>query len=178
MVTFQIGELHGNRREWSMADAAALVRAFRGSHLRPTSAAGITITVANFKGRCEDHHRGDLAQGLAMRGHRVLIPIWILKLGTTLFGVLPDAEVSEEHTAAPLFAGDEEDLRYAIRSTYWPGIDLVCAAPLLFGSEFALPHGSRAILGLSFGGCWIGAWIRSGSLTTSSSLTRRRLCLT
>lgn len=135
------GELHGNRREWSMADALHWVRALRGSHLRPASAAGITITVANFKGGVAKTTTAvTLAQGLAMRGHRVLI----LDLdpqgsATTLFGVLPDAEVSEEHTAAPLFAGDEEDLRYAIRSTYWPGIDLVCAAPLLFGSEFALP---------------------------------------
>jgi chromosome partitioning protein len=52
---------------------------------------------------------------------------------------LPDAEVEHEHTAMLLFSGDEEDLNYAIRESYWPGIDLVCAAPLLFGAEFALP---------------------------------------
>ena len=38
-----------------------------------------------------------------------------------------------------LFSGAHEDLSYAIRESYWPGIDLVCAAPLLFGAEFALP---------------------------------------
>jgi chromosome partitioning protein len=58
---------------------------------------------------------------------------------TTLFGVLPDTEVDAEHTAMLLFAGEHEDLGYAVRQTYWPGIDLVCAAPLLFGAEFALP---------------------------------------
>ena len=35
--------------------------------------------------------------------------------------------------------GAETSIRYAIRPTYWDGIDLVPAAPLLFGAEFALP---------------------------------------
>ena len=35
--------------------------------------------------------------------------------------------------------GSETSIRYAIRPTYWDGIDLVAAAPVLFGAEFALP---------------------------------------
>lgn len=135
------GTMHGNRREWTMSEALEWVRAFRGSHLRPSDAAGITITVANFKGGVAKTTTAvTLAQGLAMRGHKVLlVDLDPQGSATTLFGVLPDTEVDEENTAAPLFAGSAEDLRYAVRSTYWPGIDLVCAAPLLFGSEFALP---------------------------------------
>ena len=45
-------------------------------------------------------------------------------------------------TAMLLFTGEHEDLSYAIRPTYWPGIDLVCAAPLLFGAEFGQQHRS------------------------------------
>jgi chromosome partitioning protein len=35
--------------------------------------------------------------------------------------------------------GSETSIRYAIKPTYWDGIDLVAAAPVLFGAEFALP---------------------------------------
>jgi chromosome partitioning protein len=135
------GTMHGNRREWTMAEAQEWARDIRGSHMRPQGAAGVTITVANFKGGVAKTTTAvTLAQGLSMRGHRVLL----LDLdpqgsATTLFGVLPDAEVEAEHTAMLLFGGEHDDLSYAIRSSYWPGIDIVCAAPLLFGAEFALP---------------------------------------
>lgn len=135
------GTMHGNRREWTMGEAQTWAKELRANHLRPDGAAGITLTVANFKGGvAKTTSAVTLAQGLSMRGHRVLL----LDLdpqgsATTLFGVLPDAEVDTEHTAMLLFAGDEDNLQYAIRPTYWPNIDLVCAAPLLYGAEFALP---------------------------------------
>lgn len=135
------GQIRGNRREWTMEEALPWIHEFRREHLRPEDAAAVTITVANFKGGVAKTTTAvTLAQGLAMRGHRVLV----LDLdpqgsATTLFGVLPDAEVDAEHTAMQLFSGEQQDLTYAIRKTYWPGIDLVCAAPLLFGAEFALP---------------------------------------
>ena len=54
---------------------------------------------------------------------------------TTLFGILPDTEVSENDTILPLALGEETSIRYAIRQTYWDGVDLVAAAPCLFGAE-------------------------------------------
>lgn len=149
------GEIVGNRREWTMADARIWVRAFRGAHLRPADAAGITITVANFKGGvAKTTSAVTLAQGLSMRGHRVLVvDLDPQGSATTLFGVLPDAEVEHEHTAMLLFAGEQEDLGYAIRPSYWPGIDLVCAAPLLFGAEFALPARQTRDPGFEFWRC-------------------------
>ena len=75
-----------------------------------------------------------------MRGHRVLlVDLDPQGSATTLFGVLPDTEVDPENTAMLLFTGDHADLDYGVQPTYWPGIDIVCAAPLLFGAEFALP---------------------------------------
>lgn len=135
------GTMHGNRREWPMAEAQQWIREFRATHLRPAGAAGTTITVANFKGGvAKTTSAVTLAQGLSMRGHKVLlVDLDPQGSATTLFGVLPDAEVDAEHTAMLLFNGDYDDLSYAIRPTYWPSIDLVCAAPLLFGAEFALP---------------------------------------
>ena len=150
-----VGAMNGNRREWSMAEARTWVRAFRAAHLRPVSAAGTTITVANFKGGvAKTTSAVTLAQGLSMRGHRVLIvDLDPQGSATTLFGVLPDAEVEPEHTAMLLFTGDQEDLSYAIRPSYWPGIDMVCAAPLLFGAEFALPARQTRDPGFEFWRC-------------------------
>jgi chromosome partitioning protein len=146
------GVMRGHRREWSLAEAREWVRVFRSAHLRPAGAAGATITVANFKGGvAKTTSAVTLAQGLSMRGHRVLlVDLDPQGSATTLFGVLPDAEVDAEHTAMLLFSGDQEDLGYAIRQTYWPGIDLVCAAPLLFGAEFALPARQTRDAGFEF----------------------------
>jgi len=58
---------------------------------------------------------------------------------TTLFGILPATEVSEEDTILPVFMGNEQSISSAIRESYWHGIDVVGAAPLLFAAEFALP---------------------------------------
>jgi chromosome partitioning protein len=81
-----------------------------------------------------------LAQGLALKGHKVLVldcdPQGSL---TTLFGILPDTEVEEEQTILPVCLGQESSIAPAIQETYWPGLDLVCAAPLLFAAEFGLP---------------------------------------
>ncbi|WP_347250291.1 AAA family ATPase, partial [Zoogloea sp.] len=120
-----MGTMHGNRREWSMEEAMPWVRSFRADQLRPAGARGTTITVANFKGGvAKTTSAVTLAQGLSMRGHRVLV----LDLdpqgsATTLFGILPDAEVEWDDTAMLLFNGEHQDLSYAIRPTYWSGID-------------------------------------------------------
>ncbi len=131
----------GSRRQWSLAEARSWIREYRAPNLRPPQAAAVTISVANFKGGVtKTTTAATLAQGLTLRGHRVLVidtdPQGSL---TTLFGVLPDTEVEQEDTILPLCAGDESDVRYAIRSTYWDGIDLIAAAPLLFSAEFLLP---------------------------------------
>jgi chromosome partitioning protein len=85
-----------------------------------------------------------LAQGLSIRGHKVLVidcdPQGSL---TTLFGILPDAEVEAEHTILPLCLGEQESVEYAIRPTYWDGIDLIPATSVLFSAEFALPGRQR-----------------------------------
>ena len=136
----------GTRRQWTLPEARAWIREYKAAHLRPSQAAAVTICVANFKGGVtQTTTAATLAQGLTLRGHRVLVidtdPQGSL---TTLFGVLPDTEVQQEDTILPLCAGDEEDVKYAIRPTYWDGIDLIAAAPLLFSAEFMLPARQRS----------------------------------
>ncbi len=137
------GEKAGtNRREWSLAETRLCVRTLKPKSLRnPKLAAGVCVTVANFKGGVsKTTTAAALAQGLSLRGHKVLVvdtdPQGSL---TTLFGILPDTEVSEEQTILPLCSGQSDSIMSAIQPTYWDGIDLVAAAPVLFNAEFLLP---------------------------------------
>ena len=77
----------------------------------------MTISIANFKGDVGKTTTAiTLAQGMSLLGHKVLVidtgPQGSL---TTLFGILPDAEVEEEDTILPLVMGAETSIRYAIR---------------------------------------------------------------
>ena len=131
----------GSRREFSLQETREWVRTYRANSLRPAEKRAVTLTVGNFKGGVSKTTTAmTTAQGLSLRGHRVLVidtdPQGSL---TTLFGVLPDTDVREEQTIAPLASGDETSIRTAIQPTYWDGIDLVAAAPALFSAEFVLP---------------------------------------
>jgi len=137
------GEKAGTtRREWTLAETRLWVRTIKAKSLRnPKLAAGVCVTVANFKGGVsKTTTAAALAQGLSLRGHKVLVvdtdPQGSL---TTLFGILPDTEVPEEQTILPLCSGQSDSIMSAIQPTYWDGIDLVAAAPVLFNAEFLLP---------------------------------------
>ena len=135
----------GTRREFQLTEVRKWTRELRGSRLRPAGAEAITIAVANFKGGVTKTTTAvTLAQGLSIRGHSVLVidcdPQGSL---TTLFGILPDAEVEAQHTILPLCLGEEDSVEYAIRPTYWDGIDLIPATSVLFSAEFALPGRQR-----------------------------------
>lgn len=135
------GTLEGNRRRFTLAEVRQWAKSVRSSHLKPSSAGAVTIAVANFKGGVTKTTTAvTLAQGLSLRGHDVLVidtdPQGSL---TTLFGLLPDVDISDEQTILPLCLGNETDVDYAIRSTYWPGIDIISANLALYSAEFALP---------------------------------------
>ena len=142
-----------SRREWTLVEAREWVRSIKAEGLRdPKVAAGAVITVANFKGGVsKTTTAAAIAQGLSLRGHRVLVidtdPQGSL---TTLFGVLPDTEVDEEQTILPLCAGDTDTVMSSIQRTYWDGIDLVAAAPVLFNAEFLLPSRQKSEKGFAF----------------------------
>lgn len=131
----------GGKREFSLAETRQWTRTYRHEKMRPGGQRAVCVAVANFKGGVSKTTSAMvLAQGLSLRGHRVLaIDIDPQGSLTTLHGILPEAEVSEDMTISPLCQGSSDDITPAIRSTYWDGLDLVAAAPFLFGAEFALP---------------------------------------
>ena len=131
----------GGKREFTLGEARTWAQAYRGEKMRPQGQRAVCIAVANFKGGVSKTTSSMiLAQGLSLRGHRVLaIDIDPQGSLTTLHGILPETDVSEDMTISPLCHGETKDITPAIRSTYWDGIDLVAAAPFLFSAEFALP---------------------------------------
>lgn len=131
----------GNRREFTLEEVQEWVREYRFKYLKPESSDAFVLAVTNFKGGVgKTTTTITLAQGLSLKGHRVLVidcdPQGSL---TTLFGINPATQIQDEDTIFPVCNGDEESLTPAIRSTYWHGIDIVGSAPLLYAAEFTLP---------------------------------------
>lgn len=131
----------GGRLEFDLREAQAWAREARSDRMRPAGKRAVTIAVAFFKGGVtKTTTTMTLAQGLSLLGHRVLnIDLDPQGSLTTLHGLLPDSEIDDADTLGPLFHGDQADVRYAIRKTYWPGIDIIPAASAMFSAEFALP---------------------------------------
>lgn len=128
------------RRVFSLADTRRWVQHFRADRLKPADANGIVISVSNFKGGVTKTTTAvTLAQGLSLRGHKVLV-VDLDPQGsmTNLFGFL-NADIDYDKTLLPLFMGDEFETGYATQKTYWDGIDIIPASLSLYSADFALP---------------------------------------
>ena len=136
------GTKNGQRLEWTLAETREWVRHHRSDSIRaPDLAAGVVIAVANLKGGVgKTTTTLCLAQRLSLLGHRVLcVDLDAQGSLTHLFGILPDTEVNQENTVLDLCSGKTDSLRSAIQTTYWDGVDLICAAPCLYNLEFLMP---------------------------------------
>ncbi len=146
------GDLVGARREWSLADFRIWARTYRPEMMRPAGSDAFVLCVANFKGGVSKTTTAvAAAQGLSLRGHKVLIiDLDAQGSASTLCGLAPNADSSRETTALPLFMGDVETIDGSIQSTYWDGMDIVGANPQLYGAEFALPSRQKTDPGFEF----------------------------
>lgn len=148
-----VGTMHRRRRSFSLDELQLWARHYRQAFMRPAGAPAFVLALAHFKGGSgKTTTAASIAHGLSRLGHKGLVvdadPQGSL---TTLFGMLPDVEIKEEQTLTPLFAGpqyDDEwnviapgpsDVEYAIKPTYWPGIDIIPSASALFAAELHLP---------------------------------------
>ena len=131
----------GIAREFTLAEARIWVDKIGSFSKRPPGVKGKKIAIGNFKGGVSKTTTAmTLAQGLTLRGRRVLIVDLDPQASlTTLTGMLADSEVLDSQTCLPLIYGDETSLKYAVQETYWDGIDLIPASAALFGAEFYLP---------------------------------------
>lgn len=120
----------------SVAEVQELARASRLCNQRPSGVDGVVITVASCKGGVGKTTTAlTLAQGLNLRGYRVLTvdadPQGSL---TKMFGLAPE-RINENETIAPVLRDEVSDVCSLAKASYWPRLDLVPASPMLFGVE-------------------------------------------
>lgn len=141
------GTVEGKAREFSLEEAYAWIDAEREIVRRPDGVPAPVIAVANLKGgSTKTTTTMCLAQGLALRGRKVLLldldPQGSL---TELCGYYADTEISEEETVGSFFASyleetPMESITLLVKPTYWSGISIVpsCSAMLAADFNFSL----------------------------------------
>jgi chromosome partitioning protein len=137
------GELQGNgkSRIFTLAETQEWIRAEAGISARPADQPGEIVVVANFKGgSCKTTTAMSLAQGLTLRGRKVLVVDLDPQASLTeLCGMYAEQDVNENDTVLPLIYRDEPDLRYAAKETYWHNLDVIPAATAISAAEFVIP---------------------------------------
>jgi chromosome partitioning protein len=100
----------------------------------------LAIACQNFKGGVgKSTTCMNLAHYLALKGYRILVIDTDSQATTTsMFGYMPDAQITQNDTLLPYLDGTETSLIYAIRKTYWPNIDLIPACLALYEAEVAI----------------------------------------
>ncbi len=100
----------------------------------------LVIACQNFKGGVgKSTTCVNFAHYLALKGYRVLVIDTDSQATTTsMFGYLPDAEITEADTMLPFLDGEQKSLAYAVRPTYFPGIDLIPACLVLYEAELGI----------------------------------------
>ena len=106
----------------------------------PASDDPLIIACQNFKGGvAKSTTCVNFAHYLALRGYRVLVVDGDSQATTTsLAGYMPDAEIPPEATILPYLNGEQTSLAYAVRHTYFPGIDLIPACLALYEAEISM----------------------------------------
>lgn len=130
----------GRRLGYSLAQVNAMRSHFGTLPHRAPDEAPLTIAVQNFKGGVgKSTLVCHLSQYLALKGYRVCVIDCDSQASTTsVFGLNPDVDVNEdEDTLYPYFRhGGPNDLSYALRATYWPGIAMIPANLGLYDAEY------------------------------------------
>jgi chromosome partitioning protein len=106
----------------------------------PATDVPLVVACQNFKGGVgKSTTCVNFAHYLALKGYRVLVIDTDSQATTTsMFGYVPDADITQDDTVLPYLASDQTSLVYGIRPTYFPGIDLIPACLALYEAEIAI----------------------------------------
>jgi chromosome partitioning protein len=144
----------GGTRNFTLAEARIWIAAYAKNIglRRPVGARAATIAIGNFKGGVtKTSTTMGLAQGLTLRGHRVLV-IDLDSQGslTTLCGYRPQQDFGDKDTFLGLVTGEASSAKELVRNTYWDGLDILPAAPSLTGADLFLPNQQLRVKGYQF----------------------------
>jgi chromosome partitioning protein len=129
----------GRREGYSLSEVNHMRDVFGTRPRRGPDDPPLVLAVQNFKGGVgKSTLTCHIAQFLALKGYRVaVIDCDSQASSTTIFGLNPDIEVDDEQTLLPFFRhAGPPDLKYGLRATAWPGIDLIPANLGLYQAEY------------------------------------------
>ena len=140
MESLQRNPSNNRRMGYSLEQVQAFRKHFGTLPQRSESDPPITIACQNFKGGVgKSTTCVNFAHYLALKGYRVLVIDTDSQATTTsMFGYMPDAEVTQEQTLMPYLDSTESSLVYAVRKTYWPNVDLIPSCLALYEAEMAI----------------------------------------
>lgn len=132
-------------RTYTLEEAIGCVQTLGKRASRPKGKPGKVIVISNYKGGVNKTTSAVcLAQGLSLRGLKVLlVDMDGQGSATMLAGLSPELEIDHDHTIMPFLYGEQADLRYAVRDTYWHNMDLIPASSALLAAEFVIPAKAR-----------------------------------
>lgn len=144
------GSKKGNSRDFSLEEVYLWVAAVRPPTPRPSEAKAPVLAVSNLKGgSTKTTTTMCLAQGLALKGRKVLIIDLDPQASLTeLCGIYADIEVDLDETIGGFFSSYLEDtpmesIKPIIKESYWKNISVVPACTAMLGSDFNFPLISR-----------------------------------
>lgn len=137
---FPTGRVEGSRRLYSLHDVHKIMEI---EGIRPSRGNGqpLILTVANYKGGVSKTSTAiNIAQDFCQRGYRVLaVDLDPQGSLTTCFGLNPAQDVDEDESILPFLEGGQSDLNYAVKKTYWDGLDILPACLAIAMAEQLLP---------------------------------------
>ena len=130
----------GAPRRFALEEARRWIKANRPQPPRQPGEEALVITVLNSKGGVAKTSTAfTLAQGLSLRGYDVLFfDADAQASGTTLTGTVPERDIDWTDTVGPFVFGEEADLRYAVSTTYWDGLDIIPSSSLTYEAEMRI----------------------------------------
>src|SRR5580692_2075814 len=140
MESLQRNPANNRRMGYTLDQVQAFRKHFGTLPQRADSDPAITIACQNFKGGVgKSTTCVNFAHYLALKGYRVLVVDTDSQATTTsMFGYMPDAQVTQEQTLLPYLDSSQSSLVYAVRKTYWPNIDLIPSCLALYEAEMAI----------------------------------------
>lgn len=133
----------GMRVGYELADINAMRDHFGTRPYRQEYEEPVILSFQNFKGGVGKSTTAvHAAQYFAIKGYRtLLVDIDPQSSATLLFGINPNMHVDVESTVLPYLMDQAEDLSYAVRGTYWEGLDLIPSNLGVYEAEYIIAGG-------------------------------------